>query len=338
MKCVRLHGPNDVRIEQLPKPQVGKEDVLVRVAACGICGSDLGYIAAGGLIGPTENPMPLGHELAGTIVEVGSDVKDLAEGTRVVVNPMEGGNMIGNGGPQGGFAEFLLVRNAAKAPCVVSFPEGLPFERAALTEPLGVALHAVNQGMIQPSEKVAVLGAGPIGLGVIVALRYRGVSNVVAVDFSAKRLELAKAVGAKAVWNPREGETREFLSSVQGTETYFGFPVVGTDVYIDATGVGQVVQDFLGMAKCGARLVVVGLHKHEVPIDLRTVLAKELTLRGSMAYPTEFPQIIEMLRDVDVPADRLISHEFEFDEFEAALKIAQNAEVSGKVMIRFPSA
>jgi len=327
-----------VRIEEIARPDVGAEDVLVQVAACGICGSDLGYIAAGGLIGPTQNPMPLGHELSGTIVEVGSGVKHFAPGTRVVVNPMEGGNMIGNGGPEGGFSEYILVRNAAKAPCVVSFPDTLAFERAALTEPLGVALHAVNQGEIDSSEKVAVFGAGPIGLGVILALRYRGISDVVAIDFSAKRLELAKAVGAKAVWNPREGEARTFLSSEQGTETYFGFPVVGTDVFIDATGVGQVVQDFLGMAKCGARLVVVGLHKHEVPIDLRTVLAKELTLRGSMAYPTEFPEIIEMLRDFDVPADRLISHEFEFEEFDAALKIAQNAEVSGKVMVRFPSA
>jgi threonine dehydrogenase-like Zn-dependent dehydrogenase len=114
---------------------------VVRVATAGICGSDLGYVAVGGIAGPTDTPIPLGHELSGTIETLGSAVKGFAVGQRVLINPLF--NFIGNGGPEGGFAEKLLVRNLTEHPgSLVAMPDGLSFDDGALVEPLAVATHA----------------------------------------------------------------------------------------------------------------------------------------------------------------------------------------------------
>ena len=114
MRAAIIHGPGDLRLDERPEPAPAPADVVVRVHACGICGSDLGYVAAGGLGAPgAGGRMPLGHEIAGVVARVGSAVRDLAPGDHVVVNPMAAGNNIGNGGPEGGLAPLLLVRNAA---------------------------------------------------------------------------------------------------------------------------------------------------------------------------------------------------------------------------------
>ena len=104
MKQVNVHGPDDVRIDEAPEPIAGPQDAVVRVAACGICGTDLRYVRLGGLAGPMPQPMPLGHELAGVVESVGAEVANLKPGERVVLNPTANGNMIGNGGSEGGFA------------------------------------------------------------------------------------------------------------------------------------------------------------------------------------------------------------------------------------------
>ena len=114
MKQVKIHGPGDVRLDEVPEPEAGPRDAVVRVAACGICGTDLRYVRLGGLAGPMPQPMPLGHELAGVVESLGAEVSGLAVGDRVVLHPTAAGNMIGNGGAEGGFAPRLLVRDAEK--------------------------------------------------------------------------------------------------------------------------------------------------------------------------------------------------------------------------------
>ena len=122
MKQVNVHGPDDVRIDDVPEPECGPRDAVVRVAACGICGTDLRYVRLGGLAGPSGQPMPLGHELSAVVERVGTEVADLRAGDRVVLNPTAGGNMIGNGGGEGGFAPSLLVRNAAAGQSLFPIP------------------------------------------------------------------------------------------------------------------------------------------------------------------------------------------------------------------------
>jgi threonine dehydrogenase-like Zn-dependent dehydrogenase len=150
MQRVELHGPDDVRLVEVDEPKPGPRDAVVRVSACGICGSDLGYIKLGGLAGPTGAPMALGHELAGTIEAVGAEVQGFAPGTRVVVNPLGSGNAIGNGSPEGGFAPYLLVPNAAAGGSLFEVPDELPLDLAALAEPIGVGMNAADQTGAQP--------------------------------------------------------------------------------------------------------------------------------------------------------------------------------------------
>ncbi len=145
MKASIITGPGKVETVESPTPTVGSNDILVKIRACGLCGSDNLYISIGGLP-PHQGTMPLGHEAAGEIVEVGSDVSGLAVGDHVVINPMaRPEDIIGNGGTTGALADYLLIRNAVRGASVEVLPANVPFEVAALNEPMAVARHAVNQ-------------------------------------------------------------------------------------------------------------------------------------------------------------------------------------------------
>ncbi|MEH6549134.1 MAG: zinc-binding dehydrogenase [Pseudomonadales bacterium] len=332
MLQVNIHGVGKFQLDEVALPQPGPKDVLVKVEACGICGSDLGYVAAGGLMGPAAGLMPLGHELSGCLVEVGSEVEGLKVGDRVVVDPMH--HLIGNGGPEGGFAPLLLVRDAAPGKTVHVIPDNVSHEIAALVEPLAVAMHAVNQAQPKVASKVAVLGAGPIGLGVVAALRHFGVTNIVAIDLSDQRLNRAKAMGARELINSQNG----FMSQLQefhGCSQLFGMDVAGTDIFIDATGAAPVVEAIVGGAKPGACLIIVGLHKKPVAMDLANVLMRELVIKGAIGYPIEFPQVIAMIEEAKVNLEPMISHRYSLADFNEAFTVASNTDLSAKVMV-FP--
>jgi threonine dehydrogenase-like Zn-dependent dehydrogenase len=334
MKQAMIHGPGDLRLDEVPEPEAGEHDILVRVAACGICGSDLGYVKQGGM--PTRNvvPMPLGHEFSGTITHTGARVRDLAAGMRIVVDPMNADN-IGNGSPEGAFAPVLRVRGAKLGHNVHPIPDSMSFERAALVEPLAVAMHAVNLANPAPEDKVVIYGAGCIGLGVIVALRRRGVNDIVAVDLSDERLARAQALGARAVINAGQTHVPEALGREHGTGDLYGIPVVQSGVFIEATGVSSVFEEIVRIAPHSARVVVVSLHKKPAPLDLQFLLMKELVVRGSIGYPREFPDVIAMLADPAVDVTPIVSHSFAFEDFLTAWQTACDAQRASKVMVRF---
>lgn len=335
MRQVRLHGVDDLRFDEMPAPVAGPRDVLVKVAACGICGSDIGYAAQGGLAAATTGPLALGHEFSGTIAAVGAEVRDLAPGMRVVVNPDF--NMIGSGAPEGGFAPLVLVRNARRGEAIHVIPDALPADLAALAEPLSVALHGVNRAEVGPGSKVVVLGAGAIGLGAVVGLRRRGVTDIVSVDLSPQRLELARRLGASHTINPKEQDLREALTAAHGGGDRYGWPIVHSDAFIDAAGAAPALQQAVALAPVGARLVIVALYKQPVPIDLVQVMAKELVITGSIAYPTdEFTEVVGMLSAGEVDVSPMISHRFAFDDFPAAFATARDTARALKVMVEFP--
>jgi (R,R)-butanediol dehydrogenase / meso-butanediol dehydrogenase / diacetyl reductase len=334
MKQVMIHGPGDLRMDEVPEPHMGPHDVLIAVGACGICGSDIGYVKQGGM--PTRNvvPMPLGHELAGTVCAVGAGVQGISPGMRVVVDPMNAGN-IGNGGPEGGFAPLLRVRGARAGHNIHAIPEHMPFETAALVEPLSVAMHAVNVADPAPGAKVVVWGAGCIGLGAIIALRRRGITDVVAVDLSDERLARARSLGARVVVNAGRESVAEVLGNAHGRGDLYGIPVVQSSVFIEAAGVATVLEEIVRIAPHSARVVVVSLHKKPASIDLAMLLMKELVLRGAIGYPREFPEVIAMLADPSVDVSAMVSHSFDFSEFPEAWRTACDAQRSSKVMLRF---
>lgn len=331
MKQVNIHAPGRVEIDEVPEPTLGPRDAIIRVSACGICGSDLGYIKLGGLAGPSDTPMPLGHEFAGIVESVGSEVDGIALGARVVVNPMSNQNQIGNGGAQGAFAPRILVPNVADGNALFEIPENLPMDLAALAEPLSVGLQGVDRMNPQPGEKAVIFGAGPIGLCAVASLRFRGIEDIISVDLSRRRLEIARKLGAKATLVPGSDDVWAAIRDLHGTAPLFGTPMAGTDFYIEASGAGVVIEEVITNAKSETRLSVLGLHRTPIPINFLVLLLKSMTIVGSMAYPDDWSETLELLGSTDLSP--MITHRFALDEFHAALAMAQSTEQGAKVMI-----
>ncbi|MBW2292020.1 MAG: zinc-binding dehydrogenase [Deltaproteobacteria bacterium] len=331
MKQVNIHGADRVEIDEVPEPTPGPRDAVIRVSACGICGSDLGYIKLGGLAGPTEKPMPIGHEFSGVVESVGSQVTELAPGARVVVNPMSNQNQIGNGSPEGAFAPLVLVPNAADGKSVFEIPEQMPMDLAALAEPLSVGLQAVDRARPQNGEKAVVFGAGPIGLCVIASLKYRGIEDIIAVDLSARRLEIARKLGARSTLDPGSDDVWSAIRELHGTSPLFGAEMAGSDLYIEASGASVVIEEVLANARSEARLCVVGLHRTPIPVNFLLVMMKSLNIVGSMAYPDDWSEALALLTAADLSP--MITHRFPLDDFHTALATAQRAEAGAKIMI-----
>jgi len=338
MRVLNIHGPGDVRLDPATPSEAGPNDVLLSVAACGICGSDLSYIRHGGVgrrKATDKAPMPLGHEAAGVVIKAGGAVEDIKPGMRMIVNPTTAVSLIGSGGDEGAFTERLLVRGAQRGVTLYPIPEGMDFEIAALAEPLTVSLHGVNRGQVQPSDKAVVFGAGPIGLGMVLWLKRRGLTDVIAVDLYPYRLERARSLGATATILAGQENVRERLADMHGHKhTRFG-DLVGTDVYFDTAGARSIVPDVIHMAKPDARLVITAVYAEPVEIDLVLFLTREMHITSAIGSPIEFPEVIAMLAEHGEEARRLISHRLAFDDIMAALDVARSPE-SSKVMIVFP--
>lgn len=336
MQAIRIHGPSDLRNDTIDQPPIGPNDVLVKVVAAGICGSDLMYTKVGGVGYPTPEPIGLGHELAGTIHSIGSNVRDMQPGMRVTVNPMGSGNAIGNGMIDGAFAPLLRVCNAKIHDSIHPIPDHLDFETAALTEPLSVALHAVNRAEVNADTKAVVFGAGPIGLGIVLWLHKKGLKSIIAVDMSDQRLERAKALGADVTINPSRDDLAAKIGAAHGVGQHFGQPCMNSDVYFEVSGARSVIPDTINLARFQARVIVVAVHHEPIPLNFQSALAKEMTFITSMAYPNEFPEVISMLADKNNNADAMISHRYPFDAFFDAFAMAQDRDHSAKVLVTFP--
>jgi 2-desacetyl-2-hydroxyethyl bacteriochlorophyllide A dehydrogenase len=331
MRQVRVHGPGDVRVDEVAEPDPGPADVVVRVAACGICGTDLSYISMGGLAGPGAEPMCLGHEMAGTVDWVGAEVTTARVGDRVVVHPGDDEmGRIGNGAPYGGLAPLLVVTDADRGR-LHRVPDDLPLEVAAFAEPLAVGMHAVDQAGVEPGDGVCVFGCGPIGLAAVATLVDRGHDDVVAVDLSPTRLALARDLGARAALDPTSGHVWDTLAEVHGTAPFLLGPTPATAAFIEASGADAVIGDVIDHAAAGARLSVVALHYTPVPTNYVMVLMKELTIRGSIEYPPRFDDAIDLLARRDVSG--LLTHRFTLDRFDEALALLQGSKDCGKVLV-----
>jgi 2-desacetyl-2-hydroxyethyl bacteriochlorophyllide A dehydrogenase len=335
MKISVVSGPGETQVVEAPKPTVGPTDVLVKMRACGICGSDALYISLGGLP-PRQGQMPLGHEPAGEIVAVGAEVTGISVGDHVVINPMVApSGIIGNGGATGALAEYLLVEDAVRGTSLEVVPDHIPFEVAALNEPMAVARHGVNQVAPKPSDKAVVFGAGPIGLGATIAVKSLGVSHVVVVDLIPSRLEKAVKVGADAVINSADEDVAQRLIELHGAAESMFPGKAGTDIYLDAAGAPAVITTALTAAKPGAKIAVVAVHKEPVPVDFLNVMSNEITIVGSMGYPNE---IFKVTKDIVANWEKyavIVSHTVPFEDVDEALRIARTPGAADKVVVTF---
>jgi threonine dehydrogenase-like Zn-dependent dehydrogenase len=337
MKLLNIHGVGDVRLDSYERPPVGPNDVVVKMKAVGICGSDLSYIKVGGMSRNAEGTTALGHEAAGEVLEVGAQVSGIRAGQPVVINGMMTPSDVGNGGPEGAFTEELLIRDARLGDSILTIPEGIPYDVAALCEPLAVAMHGVNRAEVKPGDKVVVFGCGPIGLGMILWLVDRGVTDVIAIDLAPERRERALALGARAALDPMAGDLREEIAKLHGEVPSYGRVGVGTDAYIDAAGAPSILTDVIMMAKWHARLVITAAYMKPIEFPVGRMLTSELTITTAVGYPTEFPDVLEAMPRLKDKIASLISHRLPFEQVLDGLKVAATPQ-SAKVMIQFEEA
>lgn len=331
---LNIHEVDDVRLDAYQRPEPGANDVVVKVKACGVCGSDLTYIKVGGIHRKPGGVTPLGHEAAGEVMYVGKEVVNLDVGQRVIINPMRTPSYIGSGGPEGAFTEELLVRGGKLGESLLPIPDGLPYDIAAMTEPLAVALHGVNRMQVKAGDKVVVFGCGPIGLGMVLWLVDRGITDVVALDLAPERRERALALGARVAFDPTKEDLRARLMELHGKGRVFSRETVGTDAFIDAAGAPNIVSDVVRIAKFQSRMVITAAHSKPVPLDLGAMLTTEMTITTAVGYPSEMPDVIAALPRLRDKIASLISHRFPFAQVIDAFGAAATPQ-SAKVMVEF---
>jgi (R,R)-butanediol dehydrogenase/meso-butanediol dehydrogenase/diacetyl reductase len=337
MRLLQIHGVNDVRLDDYVRPVAGPKDVVVKMKAVGICGSDLSYIKFGGIGAEPGGTTALGHEGAGEIMEVGSEVTGLTIGQAVIINPMMTPSNVGSGGPEGAFTEELLVREARLGDSILPIPEGISYEIAAMCEPLAVAMHGINRAEVKPGDKVVVFGCGPIGLGMILWLVDRGITDVVALDLAPERRARALALGARAAFDPTQESLLDRLSELHGSEICYYRPAVGTDAFIDAAGSPSILSDVIAVAKFHARLVITAAYMKPIEFPVGRMLTTEMTITTALGYPTEMPDVIAAMPRLKDKIAGLISHKLPFDQVLDALKVAATPG-SAKVMIQMAGA
>lgn len=331
MLRLNIHDVDDVRLDAYQRPVAGPRDVVVKMKACGICGSDLSYIKNGGI--PRAGTLTaLGHEGAGEILEIGSEVEGLHIGQAVIVNPMNTPGFIGSGGPEGAFTEELLVRDGRLGDSLLPIPAGISYEVAAMCEPLAVALHGVNRAQAKAGDKLVVFGCGPIGLGMVMWAIDRG-CDVIAVDLAEVRLDRARALGARAI-NPSTENLTARIKALHGAEMHFGRERASTDAYIDAAGAPSILGDVVQMAKQHARHVITAAYLKPIELPAGAMLTSEMTITTAVGYPEEFPDVVAAMPRLQDKIAAMISHPLPFDAVLDGLRIAATPE-SAKVMIRF---
>lgn len=334
MQVAVLHGPGDLRLNDAQRPVAGPSDIVVKVRASGICGTDLHFRHMGPRF--AEKPMPLGHEWAGEVIEVGPAVKSYKIGDRVAYNSNNSPADMGRGGEFGGFSNFVALREVDEhVQSLCRVPDGVSLEHAALVEPLSVAMHAVNRAGPKPGETIAVFGVGPIGLGIVVALRQRGVEDIIAFDLSPLRRERAVAMGARAAYDPRETPPGDILKELHGVGKIWGVDYPRTEIYFEVSGAPGLLAQLVDLANKRSRIITVAMQRHPVTIDGTKLMSKEVSLIGASGYPTEFPEVMGKLASGEIDPEAMITHRFPFADFLHAFEVADNANDAAKVVLTF---
>ncbi|MFE3825367.1 zinc-binding dehydrogenase [Streptomyces sp. NPDC059092] len=337
MKSVTVTGPRRLQTIDIPRPVAGPRDVLVKMKACGICGADPHALQEGGIM-PGAASSPMGHEPAGEIVEVGAEVTGLHVGDHVVIDPTGVADaIIGGGGPQGALSEYLAVRDATAGKNVIVMPNHVPWHVAALTEPLAVARRCVDKTNPRPEHQAIVFGAGPVGLGALLAFKAHGVRHVVVADVQPNRLEKALKLGADAVIDSRTEDVRARLVELHGEGTdAFGRPgLPGTDIYLDAAGVPAVARTVFAGPKLGAVFGIVAIHHQSVEVDFQQLIPSELTIVHSMGHPTEMATVAQDIAENTDKYALIVSDVVPFAETARAIDLAGKPGATDKVVVTF---
>lgn len=321
MKALVFYGAGDVRYVDVETPEPKQGEVLIRVKAVSICGSDLnGYRGKSPFRVP---PLIMGHEFSGEIAKLGEGVKGINVGDRVIVetnlycgecpnckagfiNICENRKIIGTtmkaGSYNGAMAEYVV----APANKVIKLPDNVSFNAAALIEPLANVLHAIKHVGSLKGKEVAVYGAGPIGLLTIMSAKYFGAKRIFAMEVLDNRLEMAKECGADVVINPNREKASDVVRKMTDD--------AGVDVVFDAVGFAETVKDSAEMVRNGGTVVWIGLGATTVELDYKKAVARELGFKGTYMYITEMIEGLEILKSGGMDVEKIITGVYPLSE------------------------
>ena len=336
MKALVLKEYKHMELSDVPEPQVGAEDILVRVHACGICGSDIhGY---DGSTGRRIPPLVMGHEAAGVIERVGDAVSGFAVGDRVTfdstiscgrchfcrrgaINLCDNRRVLGvscgDYRQNGAFAELVAVPQNI----VYKLPDELSFESAALIEAVSIAVHAANITKLSLGDTAVVVGSGMIGLLAIQAIRLRGAGLVIATDLEDSRLEVAKQLGADITINAKTGSVPEQIRQLTDGR--------GADVALEVVGHAATINDAIASVRKGGHVTLVGNLSPKIEFPLQSVVTREITVKGSCASQGEYPECIRLMSSGAIKVEPLIT---------AKVKLSEGAEWFQKLYDGVPGA
>jgi (R,R)-butanediol dehydrogenase/meso-butanediol dehydrogenase/diacetyl reductase len=324
---------NDIRVEDVPKPQAGPGEVIIEVKYCGVCGSDVHRFAAGGF----PDGAILGHEPYGVVAEVGKGVTEWRGGERVIAIAYDPCRQcrwcrqgeyqlclnkywIGLGANPGGFAEYVKARSVM----LLHVPDEVTDRAAALTEPLAVALHAVRTAHINLGDTAVVIGAGPIGLLVTQCLRVAGARAIGVVEIAPGRAQLAARLGADKVFTPGSDD---WVAEV--TRSLAAEP----DVVFECAGAVQTLQDAAELVRPRGKIMLVGVSLEPVPIIPMVWGLKEAELKACIAYRNEFPLALELLAKNQIDVTSLISDVISLEDVGQTVKDLQKPHDQIKVLV-----
>lgn len=334
MRAALLYGPRDIRLGEVARPEPGPGEVVIRVRATGICGSDLHMYTGDRAV---DYPQILGHEFAGDVVAIGEGVAGLAPGDRVTAEPnfscgvclycREGLvnlciNRVGMAiNWPGTLAEYAKV----PARFVWRIPDSMSYRQGALVEPLMVGVHAVRRGRVRVGDTVAVMGCGAIGLLTVAAAKVAG-ARVFAVDIVPEKLEMARRMGAEAAFNGRDPEVVERIRALTPASQ-------GPLVVFETAGVAATVQQALDLVRAGGRVVLVGLSTRPAQVVPMGVARREVEILGSFIYYAgEFEVGIRLIAEGVVDAEALVGMVVGLDETDAAFRAVEAGSVA-KAMV-----
>lgn len=332
MKAAVFHGPRDIRFEDVPRPVLNEGEALMRIRACGICGSDLHTYREGlflqlGL--PLEQGRVLGHEFSGEIVEVCGEMPDVQVGGRYTTVSV------------GGNAEFLRITPQI-ASRMIPIPDHLSFEEAATTEPLATSLHAVELADPKDDQVVVVMGAGIIGLGVLQCIRARSSARVIVVDLSERRLQLARELGAHLTINASEEDAVARLKALHGDSALSLLDTAesGIDTVFDCAGATArfqgttVLEQAISLVRQNGKVVVVAVFERKIELDVNAVVRKGVQLLGSWAWtPADFVQSMALISSGKIDRKPLITHRFALEQASQAYETQMQANEAVKVVL-----
>lgn len=350
MKAARWYKARDIRVEEVAEPEPGPGQVKIKVRQTGICGSDLHEYAAGPIFVPVTAPHPvsgevapiiMGHEFSGEVAAVGAGVTKVAPGDPVVVEPIlacgtcdaclhgkynlcDSLGFHGLSGGGGGFATYTVVGER----WVHKMPAGLSFEQGALVEPAAVALHAVRVSSLKAGGTAAVFGAGPIGLLLIEALKIAGASKIFVVEISESRRAKALELGASVGIDPTTEDAAAKIRDLSGG---------GVNVAFEVTGVPAVLQQCIDATRYEGQTVIVSIWEKPASFQPNTVVLKERTLAGTIAYRDIFPAVMDLMVQGWFAAERLVTKRIALDDIVAeGFETLVNEKSQIKILVKAP--